>query len=122
MKLYKCEKCGNVICLMEGDASHIRCCGEEMTELVPNSIDASSEKHVPYVKIDGDKIYISIGEVEHPMEEDHFIEWVAVVSDLGLSLFKFVPGDEPSIALPYRKGSTVYSYCNKHGLWKKETE
>ena len=73
VEFYKCEKCGNVIELINGDESHITCCGEKMTKLKANTVDAAAEKHVPFYEVDGDIMEVRVGEVMHPMEENHYI-------------------------------------------------
>lgn len=120
MKFYVCPICGNVIYMMNGDVSRVKCCGKEMVELVANTVDASQEKHVPFCNISQDKVEVRIGEVMHPMESDHYIMWIAVVKGNDVEIVHFNPGDEAKWTFNYAEGSVVYSYCNKHGLWKKE--
>ena len=85
-----------------------------------NSVDASFEKHVPFCEIKNDKVYVTIGEVIHPMEEDHYIEWIAMVKGNKIVKYLLKPNDEPKAIFDYEENSTIYAYCNKHGLWKKE--
>lgn len=120
MKFYVCPVCGNVIYMMNGDVSRVKCCGKEMALLVPNTVDASHEKHVPLCNVSQNKIEVEVGEVMHPMESDHYIMWIAVVKDKNVEIVHFNPGDEPKWTFDYTEGSIVYAYCNKHGLWKKE--
>ena len=102
-----CENCG------------IKCCGEEMKLLVPNSVDAAVEKHVPnYEKVE-DEIFVT---VNHVMEKEHFIEWVCLVADNKEYWVKLYPEQNAECRFPYIPGSTLYAYCNKHGLWKKDVE
>lgn len=120
MRFYRCPICGNVIELIDGNASLIKCCGREMELLEANTVDASLEKHLPNFAINGDKLKITIGEVMHPMEENHYIMWIALVSDNQITRINLKPNDEPSVILDYKPGSVVYEYCSLHGLWKKE--
>lgn len=120
MKFYICPVCGNVIYMMNGEVSRVKCCGRDMEELVPNTVDASLEKHVPFCKVDNDKVLVSVGEVMHPMESEHYIMWVVSQSGKCVSFFKFNPSDEPKCEFAYENGMVIYSYCNKHGLWKIE--
>ena len=118
----KCNKCGALIKVInECECScNLECCGEKMETLVPNSVDASIEKHVPTYEIDGD--YINV-KVNHVMEEEHYIQWIALVmehEELILKLESSFPSAEAKF--PYVPGSTIYEYCNKHGLWKKDVE
>ncbi len=119
---YKCPICGNIIGLIDGDIKHMRCCGKEMELLVANSQDAATEKHVPVYEKDGDEIIVRVGEVEHPMVEDHYIMWIAQVSDNKTTRIRLHPNQKPEVRFKYIPESTIYAYCNKHGLWKTEVE
>ena len=122
VRFYKCKKCQNVIGLIHGNSENIKCCGEEMYLLNANSTDAATEKHVPVYEIDGNEIVVKVGEVEHPMEEEHYIMWIAQVSEDRTTRVRLHPGQATETRFPYIKGSVLYEYCNKHGLWKKEVE
>ena len=122
VRFYKCEKCGNVIGLIHGNEENIKCCGEEMKLLQANTTDAANEKHVPVYERDGDEIIVKVGEVEHPMEEDHYIMWIAQVSDNRTTRIRLHPGESTETRFPYIPDSTLFAYCNKHNLWKKEVE
>ena len=88
VKFYVCPICGNIIGLIEGNAENILCCGKKMQKMVANSTDAASEKHVPvYEKIE-DEVVVRVGEIEHPMEKDQYIMWIAQVSDNKTTLTK----------------------------------
>ena len=118
----KCTKCGATVKVFKDctcENCGIKCCGEQMKELIPNSVDASAEKHVPTYEIKDEKIYVK---VNHVMEEDHYIEWISIVNDKKEITIYFKPGEEPSIHCKYIPGTVIYAYCNKHGLWKKEVE
>lgn len=119
----KCTKCGAVVqvlqnCNCSSDCG-IQCCGEKMVELVPNSVDAAAEKHVPIYEVKEGELFIR---VNHVMEEEHYIEWITVISNDKEITTYFKPGDEPVARCKYIPGSTIYAYCNKHSLWKKEVE
>ena len=122
MKIYICPVCGNVIFLMDGDVSNVRCCGSELIELKANVKDAAIEKHVPYCEVNDNKVKVSVGEVEHPMDLDHYIMWIAIVYDNKYEIKSLKPGDSPCVDFNYYKDSDVYAYCNKHGLGKKEID
>ena len=119
----KCSKCGATVKVIKdcmcGEDCGIKCCGEKMQVLVPNSVDAAVEKHVPTFEVKDGKIFVK---VNHVMEEDHFIEWVSIVSDKKEVTTYFKPGEEATVEYEYVPGSTLYSYCNKHGLWKADVE
>lgn len=119
---YKCEVCGNIIGLIDGDVNHITCCGQKMKLLVANSEDAAEEKHVPvYEKVE-DEIVVKVGEKDHPMEKDHYIMWAAQVSDNQTTRVRLYPEQGIAVRFKYIPGATIYAYCNKHGLWKAEVE
>ena len=122
MKLYRCPICGNVVELVDGDIKHVMCCGKPMQEIVANEVDAAVEKHVPVYEIDGDEIIVKVGEVYHPMEDDHYIEWIAQVTNKETTRIKLNPGDVPEAKFKYVSGATLYAFCNKHGLWKNEVK
>lgn len=119
---YRCPICGNVIELVDGDINHMRCCGQEMELMVANTQDAAVEKHVPvYEKVE-DEIVVKVGEVDHPMEKDHYIMWVAQVNDNQVSRVTLYPEQGINVRFKYIPNSTIYAYCNKHGLWKVEVK
>lgn len=120
----KCLKCGATVKVIEDckceSGCGIQCCGEKMTVLVPNSVDAAIEKHVPTYEVKDGKIFVK---VNHVMDEDHFIEWISIVYPEGREVTTyFEPGKEAISHCKYLPGSTLYAYCNKHGLWKKDVE
>ena len=117
MNIFKCNKCGKVIEILEGGCPAILCCGEKMTELKANTVDAAKEKHVPFTKINNDKVVATVGEVTHPMEEKHYIGFIAC--DFGDKIVRkqLKPGQKPEATFCYKKGMKIYAYCNLHGLW-----
>jgi superoxide reductase len=121
-RFYKCAHCGNIITKVEDKGVPVFCCGQKMDELVPGSIDASHEKHVPAVNVGEGLVEVNVGSVNHPMEEVHWIEWVQLVSDKGSYRKWLNPGEAPHVKflLHEEKPLAVYAYCNLHGLWKKE--
>lgn len=122
VNFYRCPICGNVIELIEGDINHMMCCGQKMELMVANTQDAAIEKHVPvYEKVE-DEIVVKVGEVDHPMEKDHYIMWVAQVNDNQVSRVTLYPEQGISVRFKYIPNSTIYAYCNKHGLWKVEVK
>lgn len=122
IRFYKCMHCGNIIGVIHNAGVPMMCCGEKMTELVPGTVDASLEKHVPVVTLEGDTVKVAIGEVEHPMVEEHFIQWVYLQTDRGGQRKCLKPGEKPEVkfALCDEKPVAVYEYCNLHGLWKAD--
>ena len=117
----KCMKCGAIVKVLEDckcENCGIKCCGNVMEELIPNSVDASVEKHVPNYEIKDGKLFV---EVKHVMEEEHYIEWISVVSKNGEKTQYFNPGEEIKMQCCITEpGAKIYAYCNKHGLWSTE--
>ena len=122
MKFYKCDKCGNVLFSMNEKCDGLTCCGKDMKELIPRGVDGALEKHVPVVFEEEGVVTVKVGEVEHPMEEEHYIMWIAQVSKDRTERVRLHPGQATETRFPYIPGSVLYEYCNKHGLWKKEVE
>ena len=120
-KFYKCETCGNVVVKLVDTGVPIVCCGKKMEELVPNTVDASNEKHVPVVSwINDNTIKVDVGSVAHPMEAAHHIAFIYVETDKGGIKIDLKDKPEAVIALGDAKPIAVYEYCNLHGLWKVE--
>lgn len=118
VRFYKCPVCGNIIGLIDGNIENIKCCGRTMEQMVANSTDAATEKHVPVCEKVGDEVIVKVGEVEHPMVEEHYIMWIAQVSENRTTRVTLKPNEKPEAKFPYIPGSTIFAYCNKHGLWK----
>ena len=114
---FKCLKCGNIIGLIEGNIDNIKCCHEEMAKMVANTSEGAVEKHIPVYEKVGDEIIVRVGEAMHPMEEDHYIKWIAQVTEKQTIRVRFKSGENPEARFPYVEGAYLYAYCNKHGLW-----
>ena len=121
-KFFICEHCGNIIGVIHDAGVPMMCCGQKMTQLVPGTVEASVEKHLPVVKVDGDKVMVEIGSAPHPMAEEHSILWVYLQTDKGGQRKNLAVGEAPraEFALADEKPVAVYAYCNLHGLWKTE--
>lgn len=121
MKFFICEHCGNIIEYVKDSGVPVMCCGKKMTELVPGTSDGAHEKHVPVVTVDGDKVVVEVGSVEHPMVEAHYIQWIAMETTKGSQRVKLESTDKPRAEFKLADGETfvsAYEYCNLHGLWK----
>ncbi len=119
LEVYKCELCGNIVEVLHGGAGELTCCGQAMAQLTENTVDAATEKHVPVIeKVEGG-VKVTVGEVAHPMEEKHLIEWIQIVAD-GTAYRKFLnPGDAPEAVFKVDASDvTAREFCNLHGLWK----
>lgn len=120
VSFYRCEICGNLVGMIKDGGGQLVCCDKPMTELKPNTTDASKEKHVPAAVREGGKIVVQVGSAPHPMTPEHYIEWIAVISDTGTERISLSPSDEPKAVFCDRPNAEVYAYCNLHGLWKAE--
>ncbi len=125
MKLQKCEICGNIVEVIVDKGVPLMCCGTKLVDLVPNTTEAATEKHLPVASIEGDQLLVSVGEVNHPMTPEHLITAITVVLGDTVQTVTLKDTDEPkaTFALNGYKGKVeVYEYCNLHGLWKTELE
>ena len=123
MKFYRCAKCGQMVAVVKKSACPVVCCGEPMKEIVPGTTDAAVEKHVPAFEVKGDVVEVTVGSVEHPMLEEHYIEWIALQTKEGNQRKALKPGDAPKACFKICDGDeveAVYAYCNLHSLWKAE--
>ena len=123
MTFYRCEHCGNIIAHIQDSGVRCSCCGEEMKALVPGTSDGAGEKHVPVVSVDGQKVTVTVGAVEHPMLEAHYIQWIILETAEGRQRKTLKPEDKPAATFALTEGDAVvaaYEYCNLHGLWKSE--
>ena len=121
MKFYQCSHCKNIITYVDNKGVPVMCCGEKMQELVPGTVDAALEKHVPVVEKDGNKVSVKVGSVTHPMLEEHYIVFIAIETKHGSQIKYLKPGEEPAAEFVLADGDefvAAYEYCNLHGLWK----
>ena len=121
VKFYICEHCGNIIAFAKNSGVPVMCCGQKMKEIVPNTTDASQEKHVPVVTVDGNKVLVRVGSADHPMIEAHYIEWILLQTKQGNQRKLLRPDSAPEACFMLCDGDEVeaaYAYCNLHGLWK----
>lgn len=121
LKFYICKHCGNIIAFAENKGVPVSCCGEKMTELVPNTVDAAAEKHVPVMSVEGDTVTVTVGSVEHPMTAEHLIPWICLITDKGNQRKFLKAGEKPVVCFKICEGETpraALAYCNLHGLWK----
>ncbi len=121
-QFFKCKKCGKIIEIVNKGCPVVVCCGEEMTELKANTTDAATEKHVPVIEVKDDKVNVKVGSAVHPMEADHWIQWIVIETDKGIQRKYLNPGEAPeaTFVLSGEKLVAAYEYCNKQGLWKAE--
>ena len=120
-KFYICRHCGNQVEMVHDAKVPVFCCGQKMEYLEPNTVEASSEKHLPVVSVENGVVKVNVGSVDHPMVAEHYIEWVCVESDEGLQFKKLNPNASPRVSFSLSKGDkveAVYAFCNLHSLWK----
>ena len=120
-KFFLCETCGNIATKLKDSGVPLVCCGRPMKELAANSTEAAGEKHVPVVEVNGTKVLVTVGSVEHPMTEEHLITWIYLETQQGCQKKMLTVGDAPKASFALVEGDAVkaaYAYCNLHGLWK----
>lgn len=122
VKIYYCKHCHNVVLVANDGGVTPICCGEKMTLLTANTVEASVEKHLPEVHVENDTLNVQVGSVIHPMVSEHYITFILVETERKHMIHHLKPGDEPkaSFALNGEKVKAVYALCNLHGLWKTE--
>jgi len=121
LQVYKCNVCGNIVEVMHAGVGTLVCCGQPMELLQEKTQDVGNEKHVPVVEQTENGVKVSVGSVPHPMEENHYIEWIEVITKDGKNFFAFLkPGMKPEAEfwVKVEDIQTVREYCNIHGLWK----
>jgi len=119
LQVYKCQVCGIIAEVLDGGAGGMSCCGQPMTLLRENTVDAAREKHVPVIEKTPEGVKVKVGSVPHPMEPKHFIEWIEVIAG-GKAYRQFLqPGQPPEAVFEVADANvTAREYCNLHGLWK----
>jgi superoxide reductase len=123
-EIYKCGECGNILEILIPGGGNPVCCGKPMKLVTENTTDAAQEKHVPVIERTDAGYLVRIGEVPHPMEEKHYIQWIELLVD-GIAHMKFLkPGDKSEVFFPVKAATgdtpvSAWEYCNLHGLWKK---
>jgi superoxide reductase len=120
LQFYKCEVCGNIVEVIHDGPGQLVCCNQPMTLQEENTVDAAQEKHVPVIEKTAEGIVVKVGSVEHPMQDNHFIEWIQLLAD-GKAFRQFLnPGEKPEAIFKVEgKDVSAREYCNLHGLWKK---
>ncbi len=119
LKVYRCPLCVNMVEVVNDGGGTLSCCGQPMEALVENTTDAAQEKHVPVIEqVDGG-VKVTVGSVSHPMQEDHWIEWIELTADGKIYRQALQPGDAPQAVFAVESaGASARALCNQHGLWK----
>ena len=124
MLFYRCEGCGNFVTFLgEKTACTPKCCGTPMAELQPNSTGAAPEKHIPVVSCEGSMVTVTVAATEHPMTEEHHIQFIVLETTQGFQKKDLQTGGAPRAVFALAEGEkpvAAYEYCNLHGLWKAE--
>lgn len=123
LKFYRCSHCGNIIVKLKDSGAPVSCCGDVMAQLQPGISDGAHEKHVPVVEQNGNQVKVTVGSVEHPMLEAHYIQWIVLETEDGYQIKYLKPETKPVAEFVLTEDSkvvAVYEYCNLHGLWKAE--
>jgi len=121
LDIYKCQHCGNIVQVLHGGGAPLVCCGENMKLMKAGETDGAKEKHVPVIEKTADGFKVTVGSVAHPMQDEHYIEWIELIAD-GKSYKAFLkPGEAPVAEFCIKADHvTAKEYCNLHGLWKAE--
>ena len=120
LEVYECEFCGNIVELIHGGGAELVCCGQRMTLLPGKNEDQGKEKHVPVVQDTDTGLKVTVGSVAHPMEAEHYIEMIELVTDTGTHKAFLKPGQAPEALFcncTAEKVFLVREYCTVHGLW-----
>lgn len=121
-EVYKCEVCGNIVEVVHAGPAALTCCNQKMTLMTENTVDAAVEKHVPVIEVGADKITVKVGSVAHPMQDDHYIEWIELIADGKVYRQNLQPGDAPEATFPViAQAVTAREYCNLHGHWSAKS-
>ena len=120
-RFYQCKTCGNIVTKVKDSGMEVACCGETMEEMIPGSVDAAHEKHVPVWTVLAGQVQVSVGAAAHPMAPEHFIVWIALQTRQGFQCKMLHSGEKPEACFALYPGDeveAVYAYCNLHGLWE----
>ena len=118
---FSCNHCGNIIAMIKDAGVPVKCCGEIMQEIIPGTSEGAQEKHIPVYDVNGETVKVSVGEIEHPMTPEHYIDWVCLETEDGFQIKKLTPDMSPKVYFSLTKGDkvkSVYAFCNQHNLWK----
>ena len=120
-RFFRCPHCGNIVAKVHDSGVPVICCGEPVVEIIPSTTDASTEKHIPVYTVENNIVKVNVGSIEHPMGEDHYIEWISLQTSAGNQRKFLKPGDKPEVSFALCDGEeieAVFAYCNLHSLWK----
>lgn len=119
---YLCAHCGNLTAMLQDCGVPLYCCGQPMTRLDPERGEGAGEKHRPVWRQEGDSVHVVVGEMPHPMTQEHLIQWICLESERVLQYAHLEPGDAPEARFALCPGDRVraaWAFCNQHKLWRK---
>jgi len=117
-QVYRCNICGNIVEVLHAGSGQLVCCGQPMELLTEKTEDVGKEKHVPVVEMTADGFKVKVGSIEHPMEENHYIEWIELIADDKVYRRFLKPGKKPEAEFKVKAEQIqAREYCNVHGLW-----
>ncbi len=120
-EIYKCKVCGNIIEVVGEAEGTLSCCGQFMQQMKENDTDGAREKHMPVVTKTSGGYRVEVGEVEHPMTEAHYIQWIELVTPDTVYRKQLTPSDSPVAEFATdAKEAYAREYCNLHGLWRSK--
>ncbi len=122
-KFYRCQHCGNVVDMVRDCGASVYCCGEKMQEIVPDTVEASGEKHIPVYHQEGNAVTVWVGAAAHPMTPEHHIAWICLETKEGIQYKLLDPEEAPQASFALSPGDdveAVYAFCNQHSLWKNQ--
>lgn len=118
-QIYKCKICGNIVEVLHSGVGELFCCGQPMELLKEKTEEVGSEKHLPVIEKTETGIKVKVGSIPHPMEEEHYIEWIEIIADSGIYRKFLKPGDKPEAEFEVKAEKiSAKEYCNLHGLWR----
>ena len=118
-EIYKCDICGNIVHVIHDGAGELVCCEQPMVKLNEQTADATTEKHVPVIEKQADGFLVKVGSIAHPMEQNHYIEWIELIADNKSYRQYLHPGDKPEAFFCVTADSvSAREYCNVHKLWR----
>ncbi len=126
-QIYRCNVCGNIVEVLHAGGGELVCCGQPMELLAEKSADTGKEKHVPVIERMDKKVKVKVGSVPHPMEENHYIEWIEIITDDEVCRKFLKPGDAPEAVFEFEIAAEVEKveareFCTVHGLWQNSVE
>lgn len=120
-KFYECRHCGNIVAMIRDNGVSVYCCGEPMRPMTADSLQGSGEKHTPVYRVSENTVFVTVGEIPHPMTREHHISWICLETDQGIQYVHLRPEDPPQARFPLAPGDNVraiYAFCNQHNLWR----